>query len=83
MVLKEDELITPNYKKLGTVTIKTPTRFGLREWEADSALKKEALKRFGGKVRGIINVQYKQAAGLYSDDKEVMVTGASGEAITW
>ena len=84
LILKEEELLTPNFKILGTITIKSPTRFGLREFEADSALKKEALKKFGDKkVRGLIRVQYQKATGLYASDKATKIISATATAITW
>jgi len=81
MILDVDELLTPTYKTLGMVTVKAPSRHGFREFEADTALKREALNKFGGRVRALINVEYAQASTFHSSSDKV--TSATGEAITW
>jgi len=81
MILDADELLTPTYKTLGTVTVEAPSRHGFREFEANDALKREALNKFGGRVRALIDVEYVRASTFHSTDDKV--TSATGEAITW
>ena len=81
MILDVDELLTPNYKTLGMVTVKAPSRHGFREFEANTALQRESLNKFGGRVRALINVEYARASTFHSTSDKV--TSATGEAITW
>lgn len=80
-ILDTDDLLITQYQKLGAVEYETPDRWGIKPFEADIALQREAFNTYGGKARALINVQYTSATGYNVGPDKVIK--AQAEVITW